>query len=332
VKSAAPARAFLADCHLHFEGCLPVAEIARLARRSGHAFADPARFAAARAAVRDTASFLELFVEACRLLRSPEDFHAAASAVAASLGEDGVAYAEVYVSPEICTRFGLDARRCLEAVEAGFREAPAGSARCRILLDVVRHWGPESADRVLDLYEKSPLPGVVGFGLGGDEQAGPAPLFSAAYLRARRLGLHTSVHAGEWSGPESVREALDTLRPDRIDHGIAAARDPGLLRRLAEEGTILCIAPSSNLRTGAVAEAASHPLRALLEAGVKVTLAADDPVLFETSSVGEYRFARERLGIDGESLRRMAADGWRAAFAPADEQERGIRGLEGWSP
>jgi adenosine deaminase len=319
----------LADCHLHFEGCLPPSEIQSLARRAGHSFADGAAFEAARRGARDAKGFLLLYAEVCRLFRQPEDYVGAALAVAQSLADDGLRYAEVYVSPEIPARFGLDPAACLEAIDVGFREAlETHGILCRILLDAVRHWGPESADRVLDLYERKPLPSIVGFGLGGDETSLPAAAFAGVYLRARALRLRTSVHAGEWAGPESVRDALDALRPDRIDHGIAAAADPGLMARLAGEDTILCVAPSSNLATGAIAHISEHPLRKLHDAGVRVSLSADDPALFATTTAGEYRFARAKLGLGDEELHTLAGNAFHAAFCSPEERAAGLRGVQ----
>lgn len=315
---------FLADCHLHLEGCLPEEAVRALAARAGHRFADPAVFERERSGVRDAAGFLALFAEVCRLFRGPDDYFEGGRAVAARLHRDGLAYAEVYVSPEIFSYFELPAAECLSAVAAGFGETGADRAVCRILLDAVRQWGPESAQRVLDLHERRPLPAVVGFGLGGDETSYPASAFAGAYLRARALGLRTSVHAGEWAGAESVAEALDVLRPDRIDHGIAAAADQRLMARLAGEGTVLCVAPSSNRATGAVEALAEHPLRRLLEAGVRVALAADDPVLFGTTTRREYEVARDELGLTAGERRQCAENSWRAAFCPAEEKKAGI--------
>jgi len=324
-----PSLAGLADCHLHFEGSLPAAQVSALARRAGHAFADPEAFQAARRAVAKSEDFLQLFAEVCRLFRRPEDYLEAAESMGRSLADDGVARAEVYVSPEIFSLLGLDAAACLRAIDEGFRKA--GEARgihCAILLDAVRHWGPESADRVLDVYARVPLPSIVGFGIGGDEKAVPAAAFAGIYLRARALGLRTSIHTGEWDGPAAIREALDALRPDRLDHGIAAVEDPRLLARLAEEDTILWVAPTSNLRTGAVAQADKHPLKRLLEAGVRVALSADDPGLFATTTSGEYRFARETLGLDDRDLRRLAENSWHGAFCSREERIAGLRKLE----
>ncbi|MGH9367882.1 MAG: adenosine deaminase, partial [Thermoanaerobaculia bacterium] len=322
-----PMTPYLADCHLHFEGCLPEETVRALALRAGHRFADAAAFAKERGQTRGAAGFLALYAEVCRLFRGPEDYFAAARAVAERLFRDGVAYAEVYVSPEVFSRLNLPAAECLAAVAAAFAEEGQERARCRILLDAVRHWGSDSAERVLDLYERRPVPGVVGFGLGGDEAALPAAAFADVYLRARALGLRTSVHAGEWAGADSVVEALDTLRPDRIDHGVAAAASPALLARLAEEGTVLLVAPTSNCATGAVASLAAHPLARLLEAGVHVAICADDPLLFATSTKREYEILREQFGLGPQERRRCAENAWRAAFCTAAQRQAGLAAL-----
>ena len=315
----------LADCHLHFEGSLPAEILATLSRRAGHRFAEPAAFEAELSRVVDARGFLDLYAEVCRLFRSPRDYGEAAAAIARSLSEVGLAYAEVYVSPEIAARFGLDPQACLVEIDRGFREAAAdGAARCRILLDAVRQWGPESADRVLDLHEKTRLESVVGFGLGGDETAMPAAAFAGVYLRARALGLHTSVHAGEWGGVQSVVEALDALRPDRLDHGIAAVEDEHLLARLAEEGTVLWVAPTSNVRTGAVGSIEGHPLPRLLDAGVRVAIGADDPLFFRSTTARELRLVQETFGFGERTMRLLVENSWRGAFCPEAERHRAL--------
>lgn len=299
-----------------------------LAQRAGHRFAEEAALSAARTSMHDRAGFLGLFAEVCRLFRTPEDYLEASRSIVRALAEDGVAYAEVYVSPEIFARLNLDRRACVEAIDEGFRdEGRAAGIRCRILLDAVRHWGPESAHRVLGLFESAPLSSIVGFGMGGDETAVPAAAFAGVYERARALGLKTSVHAGEWAGPESVREALDSLQPDRVDHGIAAAGDSILLERLADQGTFLCVAPTGNLATGAVSSFEEHPLPRLFEAGVRVALSADDPLLFCTTTSGEYDVAREQFGFDEGVLKELRQNAWQGAFCSAEERIEGLARL-----
>jgi adenosine deaminase len=138
--------------------------------------------------------------------------------------------------------------------------------------------------------------------------------------------LRTSVHAGEWDGVESLREALDHLRPDRIDHGIAVAEDPRLLARLAEESTALWVAPTSNAVTGAIDGIESHPLPRLLDSGVCVALAADDPLLFATTTSREYAVVQETFGFGARTMALLAENSWRASFCTPEDRHRAATG------
>jgi adenosine deaminase len=183
----------------------------------------------------------------------------------------------------------------------------------RVLLDSVRQWGVEAASRVLDLHEEVRWSRVVGFGLGGDEDSLPARAFAGVYRRVRRLSLAPLVHAGERGGPDSVAEALEHLRPVRIAHGIAAAADPALVRRLARSGVVLDVCPTSNRATGALGPGRRHPGLDLLRAGVRISLGTDDPGLFGTTLRGEY-LALSRLGASARELRAVLSTGLSAAL------------------
>jgi adenosine deaminase len=187
----------------------------------------------------------------------------------------------------------------------------AGNGTVRVLLDSVRHWGPDAAHRVLDAHEATPWPRVVGFGLGGDEASVPARDFHGVYERVRRLSLAPLVHAGEWAGPSSVAEALEELRPVRIAHGVRAVEDPALVARLARSGIPLDVCIASNLATGVVPEGRRHPALELLRAGAAITLSTDDPGLFGTTLRAEYR-ALAALGATAEELAATAAASLRA--------------------
>jgi adenosine deaminase len=141
--------------------------------------------------------------------------------------------------------------------------------------------------------------------------------------------LRTSVHAGEWGGAKSLTESLDLLRPDRIDHGIAAVEDPHLLARLVEESTPLWVAPTSNRVTGAVPTLEEHPLPRLLDAGVCVAIGADDPLIFATTTAREHGLLREKLGFGERTMRLLAENSWRAAFCPAAERDRALAEIGG---
>jgi adenosine deaminase len=156
--------------------------------------------------------------------------------------------------------------------------------------------------------------GAISFGIGGDELRGPASLFTGAYRYAKDAGLHLTAHAGETDGPDSIRAAL-ALGAERIGHGIRAADDPDLMRRLREERIPLEVCVTSNVRTGAVASLAAHPIRKLFDAGVPITLNTDDPGIFEIDLAGEFATARECFGFSESELQMVRANGKAFRFA-----------------
>ena len=302
------------ELHLHLEGAVPAATLVRLSSRSPKPiFPDVASVRARHESIVGGAAQLQADVpiEAEKGLRRPEG--PAARGLVARLARENVRWAEVYVSPAVVEKIGLDWFDVREALEHVFREHEAkGRGRVRVLLDFVRHWGPAAASRVLDLQAERPWPRVVGFGLGGDETAFAARDFAEAFRRGRKAGLLPIVHAGEWAGPESVADALRFLQPARIAHGIRAVEDPALLKTLARTGIVCDVCPTSNLRTGAVPRGAEHPLLRMLRAGVPVTLSTDDPGLLGTTLLGEFRRAAS-WGATGADLGRCAAVARQAA-------------------
>ncbi|MCM3878295.1 MAG: adenosine deaminase family protein [Thermoanaerobaculia bacterium] len=308
------ASASKSELHLHLEGAVPAATLVRLSSRSPKPiFPD---LASVRARQRDLGSpeaFFGFYRDVCRQLGSAADYGLAARGLAARLARENVRWAEVYVSPAVVEKLGLDWFDVREALERAFAEHEAkGRGRVRVLLDFVRHWGPAGASRVLDLQAARPWRRVVGFGLGGDETVFAARDFAEAFRRGRRAGLLPVVHAGEWAGPESVADALRYLKPARIAHGIRAVEDPALLKTLGRAGIVCDVCPTSNLRTGAVASGAEHPLLRMLRAGVSVTLSTDDPGVFGTTLFGEFRRAAS-WGATGAELSRCAAVARQAA-------------------
>jgi len=308
-----------AELHVHLEGAVRPATLVRLARRAGSPLFPDLSAARARRRFDGLPGFLSLYRDVCRLLRGPADFARLALDLTARLRRERIAYAEVYVSPAIVERLGLEWVAVRDAVEAVFaRHERAGYGRVRVLLDAVRHFGPDAAHRVLELHARHPWPRAVGFGLGGDELALPARDFAAVYRRLPRLGLAPVVHAGESGGPGSVADALRWLRPRRIAHGVGAASDPALVRRLARSGVALDVCLTSNDATGAF-PLARNPALALLRAGVTVTLSTDDPGLFGTTLAGEYR-KLARLGATPRELAAVGRAGFRAALSPSGHQ------------
>jgi len=172
--------------------------------------------------------------------------------------------------------------------------------------------------------------GVVAFGFGGDEErVGPEP-FARACAIARAAGLLVVPHAGESLGAASVTAALDSLRPDRIAHGVRAVEDERVLARLAAEGVTCDVCPTSNLRLGVAPRIAEHPLRRMLEVGVPITLNADDPVDFGVTCGGEYALVREAFGLSDQQLAAIVQTSARAGGASAATKERIALGIGRW--
>jgi adenosine deaminase/aminodeoxyfutalosine deaminase len=183
----------------------------------------------------------------------------------------------------------------------------------RWILDAVRQFGVEPAMHVAALAAERADRGVVAYGIGGSEARGPAAWFTEVFDFARRSGLRLTAHAGESMGPESVWAALD-LGVERIGHGIAAARDPELMRHLREHDIPLEICITSNLVTGVVKRLEDHPVRALYDAGVPIVLNSDDPAMFGCTLTGEYRLAARAFGFTESELRGIAENGFRYGF------------------
>src|SRR5262249_50740191 len=157
---------------------------------------------------------------------------------------------------------------------AGWTDFGIGSG---LVLDVVRGFSPEVAQRTLEVALRHRQLGVVALGLGGFEAGNPPQRFADVFQRAKDAGLHAVPHPGEAAGPESIRGALESLGAERIGHGIRALEDPSLVAELRARAIPLEVCVTSNVRTGVVPSIVMHPLPKLLEAGLTVTLNSDDP-------------------------------------------------------
>lgn len=316
----------ITELHLHLEGSLCVESAVEIAALRSHPWgALSAAQLRKRFAFTDFLDFLRSIRDMCMVLASPEALERAAYELSLKLRREGVEYAEVYTSPYIYVRWGLDYGEVLRAVDRGFARAEErGGARCAILLDSVRQWGAEAANKVLDGLEANPVPRTIAFGLGGEERV-PLEEFRQVYDRARGMGLRTVVHAGEGTSADDVWKAIDVLGVDRIAHGIRGVVDRELLSTLARRRIPLDLAVTSNYRTRVVTDV-PHPIRALLDAGVIVTLSTDDPSLFRTDLPREYVRARRFGQLNDDELRQVAQNGVDASFA-SEHTKQSLRHL-----
>lgn len=262
----------------------------------------------------DFAGFLECFKFVARRLRGPADYALITRRMMEQLSKQGISYAEVTLGAGVVQWLGFNFDSVWKAIRAAQLEARKNwPVEVWWNLDAIRQLGADHVMEIAKLTARYVDDGVVSFGVGGDEVRGPASEFREAYRYARDAGLRLTAHAGETAGPGSVRDALD-IGAERIGHGIRAAEDPDLLRRLREERIPLEVCITSNVRTGAVASLEEHPVRSLLDAGVIVTLSTDDPGMFGSDLATEFRLADQILGLSPAQLAQIRQNAWDYRF------------------
>jgi len=270
-----------AELHLHIEGSLEPELMFALARRNRIALPFPT-VEAVRAAYEFSRlqDFLDIYYQGAGVLVTEEDFHDLAMAYFRRAHADGVVHAEIFFDPQTHTERGVPMgvvvgglARAQKAAEAEF------GLSSKLILCLLRHLDEDAGIATLKQAEPY-LDHIVAVGLDSSEVGHPPSKFARAYERAGAMGLKKVAHAGEEGPPEYVWEALDLLKVDRIDHGNRALEDPRLVERLKAEGMTLTVCPLSNLKLCVVDAMTAHPLKHMLDLGLKPTVNSDDPAYF----------------------------------------------------
>ena len=313
------------ELHLHLEGAAPPGFIRGLAAEKG---ADLTGVFDARGhyAYRDFDDFLRVYEAATSVIATPEDYARLLGEVLQNCAEEGAIYVEFFVSPEFCGGGDLSAwRDYLAAMEATAKSMAAQGIDSRAIVTPIRHFGPDRARKsAICAAETGSSDGsgwVTGLGLAGAEAVGKPQDFAWCFDCAREAGLGLTCHAGEWGGPQSVRDAL-SLGITRVGHGVRAIEDAELVRELAHRGTVLEVCPGSNVALGLYPDWPSHPIARLADAGVRVTVSTDDPPFFHTTLGHEYDRLADAFGwaeAEFAALNRNAAE---AAFCDKTTRER----------
>jgi adenosine deaminase len=316
------------ELHLHLEGGAPPAFIRGLAKEKrvdiGGIFNEDGSYRFA-----DFWEFLKVYEAATTTLQSPQDFYRLTLAVLEESAANGVIYSETFISPDFCGGRDLGAwREYLHAIEEAAAKAEAEfGITLRGIVTPIRHFGPEKARQTARCAAETAGRFITGFGIGGDEKVGKLADFAWSFDMAREAGLQITAHAGEWGGPESVRDAL-TLGVARIGHGVRAIEDLALVDELAERGVVLEVCPGSNVALGLYKDFRAHPIAELQRRGVKVTISTDDPPFFHTTMTREYAMLHEAFDWDEGVFAGIARTSMEAAFCDAETKTRILTELE----
>ncbi|MFJ6001093.1 adenosine deaminase [Arthrobacter sp. NPDC092385] len=312
-----------AELHLHIEGTLEPDLIFALADRNGIDLPHPDAAALAdRYAFTDLQSFLDLYYANMDVLRTADDFADMTRAYLRRAAAAGVRHAEIMMDPQAHLARGVALETCVGGVAAALATSEADFGISTVLIAAFLRDRPasEALGVLRDLLAmKAP---IVGIGLDSAEVGYPPSLFAEVYDAARAAGLKCIAHAGEEGPPAYVREALDILRVDRLDHGIRCLEDEALVERLVAERVPLTVCPLSNVRLRAVDTIGDHPLPEMLARGLNVSVNSDDPAYFGGYVDDNVAALQEAFGLGADDLATLAANSFRSAFL--DEGRRAV--------
>lgn len=305
------------ELHVHLEGTLEPGLAFELGERNEVPLPFPSP-EAMRAAYRftDLRSFLDIYYASCSVLRTEQDFYDLTWAYLEHAHSDNVRHVEPFFDPQTHTSRGVD----YADVVGGIRRALADARTrfgmtSRLILCVLRDLTEHDAMTTLDEALRHGL--IDGLGLDSGEVGNPPAKFARVFAKARNARLHLVAHAGEEGPPSYIEEALDVLGAQRIDHGVRVLEDRDLTVRLVHDGVCLTVCPSSNVSLQVADSMESHPLRRMLEAGLRVTVNSDDPAYFGGYLHDTYLHAAEALDLSDEQLITLARNAIDGSFASA---------------
>jgi adenine deaminase len=317
------------ELHIHIEGSLEPELMFALARRNGTRL-PYASVEALRQAYqfRNLQDFLDLYYQGMSVLITEQDFYDLAWAYLERARADNVRHVEIFFDPQGHTARGVPFSTVVEGLHRAIGDAGRKlGVQASLIMCFLRHLDEADAERTLDsaLAFKDR---IVGVGLDSSETGHPPSKFKHVFSRARDAGFFLSAHAGEEGPPSYVWEALDVLGVGRIDHGNRSLEDPALVRRLAREQVALTVCPLSNLRLRVVDDLAHHPLRRMLDDGLKATVNSDDPAYFGGYVNQNYLAVTDALGLGRDAIATIVRNGFQASLMSATEKAEALAEVE----
>ena len=307
-----------AELHIHIEGSLEPELIFALAQRNGVAL-PYASVEALRAAYAftDLQSFLDIYYAGASVLLKAEDFHDMAWAYFLRAKADNVIHTELFFDPQTHTARGVPMGTVIEGLSGACRQAQTElGISSALILCFLRHLSEADAFATLEAalpYREH----FIGVGLDSSEMGHPPEKFERVFARCRELGLHLVAHAGEEGPPEYMWQAIDLLKVQRIDHGVAALQDPLLMAELAHTRLPLTVCPLSNLKLCVVDDLRDHGLKTMLDAGLCVTINSDDPAYFGGYMNANFEQTTLALNLSRDDVIALARNSFEASFIDA---------------
>ncbi len=318
-----------AELHVHLEGTLEPELMFELARRNRVQI--PFESVEAVRAAYDFSNlqdFLDIYYQGMSVLRTEADFHDLTAAYLARAHADNVRHVEAFFDPQGHTERGVPFEVVIDGIRAALLAAlQRWGMTSKLIMCFLRHLSEENAFATLKQAEPH-LEHLTAVGLDSSEVGHPPSKFQRVFAAARERGLRAVAHAGEEGPPEYVREALDLLRVDRIDHGNRALEDSQLVTRLRDSRIALTVCPLSNLKLCVVKDLRQHPIRRMLELGLLATVNSDDPAYFGGYVNDNFRALVQHVGLSSDEAITLAKNSFRASFLDRETISRHLSAIE----
>lgn len=317
-----------AELHMHLEGSFEPELMFAIARRNRCDIpfknVEEVRSAYNFSNLQD---FLDIYYQSANVLLTEQDFFDLTAAYLKRVVQDGARHVEVFFDPQTHTARGVAFSTVADGILAALNAAKP-NITSKLILCFLRHLSEDEAFETLRQAEPY-LDHIVGVGLDSSERGHPPSKFARVFQAARESGLKLVAHAGEEGPPEYVWEALDILKVDRLDHGNRSLEDPALVSRLVAQQMTLTVCPLSNQKLCVVPDLAQHPLKQMLNLGLRATVNSDDPAYFGGYLGDNYR-AVAKSGITREDMVTLARNSFLGSFLDDAEKARHLAALEAY--
>jgi adenosine deaminase len=319
------------ELHLHIEGSLEPELMFALAERNDVALPwDSVDAVRAAYQFSDLQSFLDLYYAGASVLLTEQDFFDLTWAYLLRCFDDRVRHTEIFFDPQTHTDRGVAFKTVIDgitrALDAGRDQLGITS---QLILCFLRHLSAEAAmatlEQALPWKER-----IIAVGLDSSEKGNPPEKFQAVFDRARLEGFLTVAHAGEEGPADYIRQALDLLKVERIDHGVRCTEDPALVARLVTEQIPLTVCPLSNVKLCVFDRLEDHNLRTLLHQGLRVTMNSDDPAYFGGYIGENFQATARALDLSLDDVEQLARNAVHAAFVETDRREELLAEIDRW--
>ncbi|USG62269.1 adenosine deaminase [Sneathiella marina] len=310
------------ELHMHIEGSLEPELMFELAARNNiklpFATVEDVRKAYDFSNLQD---FLDIYYQGMGVLITEQDFYDLTWAYLTKIHGQNVVHTEIFFDPQGHTDRGVSFETVITGISRALEEGlETYGISSRLIMCFLRHLSEDAAFATLEqaLSHKDKITGV---GLDSSEQGHPPSKFERVFAAAKEAGFLAVAHAGEEGPPDYVYEALDLLKIDRLDHGNRALEDDALVQRLITENMALTVCPLSNYHLAGVSDMRQHPLRKMLDLGLKATLNSDDPAYFGGYMNENFEAVVEPLGMTREHILALARNGIDASFTSVVQKQ-----------